>query len=157
VIPWRAFILWDADCLRLSASAESRHPLLERQGWFAVLAATLDEDADLWHGLRLLHIGDAFERPLGETLVADSALTGRLQAALEAGEEAIVMLGTPTNRSRKRRDPAYLRGVLHALTLRNKPAVGVPLVAPYTGKAVRVVCEGAREPLKSAVILRPPR
>jgi len=152
--PWRAFIHWDADCVRLSDVDDSRHPILERPGWFAVLAAELDEGRDLWHDLDVLYVGDAFDQALRARLCAPGEEFDGVRASVPAGKQAIVMLGTPTNRSRKKRDRPYLDGVLRALLTRSKPKTHAGFAGPYTGEDVAVANEGAFEPFTASVTLR---
>jgi len=153
--PWRAFIHWDANCVRLDDVQQSRHPVLSKNGWYAVLAATLDADADLWHDLEVLHISDAFEAKLRDSIGKPRPELEAIRRAVPAGKEAIVMLGTATNRSRKKRDASYLQAVLRALVVRNRPRVQSRYDDQYRGETVSVVLEGDYKPLKVKVLLRP--
>ena len=129
--------------------------MLSKNGWYAVLAANLDADADLWHDLELLHISDSFEARLRDSIGKPRPELEAIRRAVRPGKEAIVMLGTATNRSRKRRDAEYLQGVLRALVVRNRPKVASRYDDEYKGETVSVVLEGDYKPLKVKVLLRP--
>lgn len=131
------------------------HPALAKNGWYAVLAARLDVEADVWHDFELLYVGDAFETPLRQSIGGEGADLVAIRQAVPAGKEAIVMLGTATNRSRKKRDTRYLQGVLRALVVRNRPRLAPSYAEPYDGETVSVVLEGDHKPLKVKVLLRP--
>ena len=155
---WRAFIDWHAEAVLLDETAQDKHPSLDANGWFAILAAELPDDTYIAPAdkLDILYIGDAFNRTLREKLTADTPTMQRIRAARPAGRQLIVILGRPTQRSRKRKSRDYLDGVLRALRVRHRTTVedGRDQGA-FRGEVVSVVNEGTYEPLKPKVLLRP--
>lgn len=153
----RAIITWDPDVIRFSAVAKSRHPALRSSGYFAILAARLDEAADVWHDLELLFIGEAF----GDRLVAQitkprpayERINGRMKS--RPGKELIVMLGEQTGTTLKRVTRGFTDDVLRCLVVRHEPPCNEGFNAPYDGRKISVINRGDFRPLKPKCLLRP--
>lgn len=150
----RAFITWDEDVVRLDEVDGSRHPHLSGKGFYAVLAATLDEEADLWRGLRLLLIGQSGQNTLRGALTDEGQDFGPVEAALREGEEAIVMLGTIES-TLGRMTAGFLDDVITCLVFRHRAVCNERLKGPYTGRKISVVNRGDFQPLKPKCLLRP--
>lgn len=149
----RAFITWDEDVFRLHEAELSRHPLLAGKGAYAVLAATLDEPADLWRGLRLLHIGLSRQHNLREAIVACPAADA-IAAGLRTGEQAVVMLGDMES-NLGRMTTGFLDDVERCLAFRHKAACMAPVKGRYEGRKISVINRGDFAPLKPKCLLRP--
>ena len=149
----RAFINWDEDVFRLSEAGLSRHPLLAGKGAYAVLAATLDEPADLWRGLRLLYIGLSRQDGLREAVMACPAAEA-IAGALRGGEEAIVMVGAMES-NLGRMTTGFLDDVERCLTFRHRAACMARPVGAHEGRKISVVNRGDFAPLKPKCLLRP--
>ena len=120
----RAIVTWDADVVRFDEVSESKHPMLGEPGYYALVAAKLDADADLWKDLELLYVGGAHEGPLRAALVDNRSEHERaVAAAADKGKVAVAMLGELTDATLQRRTKRFLEDVEHCLVLRNAPAV----------------------------------
>lgn len=98
------------------------HPLLQKQGFYALLGARLDATSDLWRELKLLHIGYALNSTLRvELLRPDADVDGAL-AAVDEGCEVVVMLAEIVESSLKRKTTEFMNDITTCLRQRNLPA-----------------------------------
>ncbi len=140
---------WDQDAIRLTEVPLSRHPLLETRGVFALVSARLDEPADLWRDLSLLHIAVAHTESLRVAIERPNGV--REAAAAKVGErpghEIIVMLGSFGECTLKRKTREFIADLEACLRGRNSIAC-LPEGASLEVKAdVSVVNHGNYAPL----------
>ena len=120
----RAILTWDTDVVPVNEVATSKHPVLGESGYYALVAATLDEDADLWKDLELLYLGGAHDGSLRGAISADVPAHAEAQArAASQGKVTVAMLGTLTDATLQRRTKRFLEDIEHCLVLRNGPAI----------------------------------
>ena len=153
----RAIITWDPDVVRFREVGKSRHPVLRSTGYFAILAARLDEAADVWHDLELLFIGDAFTERLAKQVVAQRPAYDRISGRMKSrpGKELIVMLGEQTGTTLKRVTRGFTDDVLRCLVVRHEPPCNESYTGPYDGRKISVINRGDFRPLKPKCLLRP--
>lgn len=149
----RAFINWDEDVVRLRETEISRHPLLSGKGAYAVLAATLDEPADLWRGLRLLYVGLSRQLSLREAVLGCAAID-EITNALREGEDAVVMVGELES-NLGRMTTGFLDDVERCLSFRHRAVCMKRPTGTHEGRKISVVNRGDFAPLKPKCLLRP--
>lgn len=153
----RVEITWDEDVVPFEGIAGSRHPLLRGKGYYAVLAAQLDVDNDVWHGLELLYIGKSFNQTLRARIRQPRPDYERIHEAVKgrSGVRLVVMLGEQTGASLKRVPQGFLDAVEACLIVRHTPPCNRIPTAPWAGRAISISNRGDHAPLKSRCLLRP--
>lgn len=152
----RAIVTWDPDVVPVSEVATSKHPVLGETGYYALVAAHLDAEADLWKDLELLYIGGAHEGPLRGALVAEVPEHADAAARAAAkGKVAVAMLGTLTDASLQRRTKPFLKDIEHCLVLRNDPEISQLPADFQETRHLSVVNRGDFAPLNWRSLMRP--
>ena len=151
----RAIITWDEEVVRAADVAEDKHPVLRSRGYFALLAARLDPEADLWRELEVLDMGYAFYDSLREGLLDDSRdFSASQRYAAENGKELIVMLGVLTDCSLGRITERFYGEVNDCLISRNQPLCNANREKPYEGRQLSIVNRGDYKPMQHRVWTR---
>jgi hypothetical protein len=151
----RAIITWDEEVVRAADVADDKHPLLRTRGFFALLAARLDEEADLWCDLEVVDMGYAFYDSLREGLLDDRRDFSASQTyAAERGKELIVMLGVLTDCSLGRITELFYGEVNACLISRNRPLCNSDRDKPYEGRQLSIVNRGDYKPMQHRVWTR---
>ena len=150
---------WDQDVIRLSEVPLSRHPLLKEKGVFALVSARLDESADLWRDLSLLHIAVAHTESLRMAVTKPQAIQSEVAAkvATHEGHEVIVMFALFKESTLKRKTREFIADVEACLRGRNEVAC-VPEGASFEVKSdLSVVNYGNYAPLNWRSLSRVPK
>ncbi|MCO4763379.1 MAG: hypothetical protein KC502_17815 [Myxococcales bacterium] len=119
----KARLNWSEFAIPLSEVSGSSHPMLKaKKGFYALVSADLDAEADLWRNISLLHIGHTS----GQTLRAriDQAAPGHERSVELAGADrsVLVMLGELESSSLGRDTRDFMRDVELCLIRSNMPA-----------------------------------
>lgn len=153
----RAIIEWDPDVVPFDQITKSRHSLLRRNGYYAILAAQLDEDADVWHSLELLYIGASFDERIGREVQRERPAYQRVQNRMRdrSEKQLVVMMGEQTGATLKRVTRGFTDDVLECLVVRHRPECNERRTQPYDGRKISVINRGDFVPLKPKCLLRP--
>lgn len=152
----RAFVTWDADVVPFAEVSSSAHPALQDSGYYALVAARLDEEADLWTDLELLFVAGAHDGNLRSAITAErSEHTKALELAAAKGKTTVAMLGELTDATLLRRTKRFLEDVEHCLALRNAPAISQLAADFVEGRHLSVVNRGDFAPLNWRSLMRP--
>jgi hypothetical protein len=152
----RAILTWDVDVVPAADLATSVHPLLERNGYYCLVAAHLDEEADLWGDLELLFVGGAAEQTL-RTAASEQRREHAEAMALadRAGKSVVVMLGELSDSTLGRKTRRFLDDIEQCLALRNGPAVSQIPSDFVEARHLSVVNRGDFAPLKWRSLMTP--
>ncbi len=152
----RAIVTWDPDVVPLNEVGKSKHPVLGESGFYAIVAASLDAESDLWKELELLYVGGAHEGSLRAAIAAEVPAHAEAQARAERdGKVAVAMLGTLTDATLQRRTKRFLEDVEHCLVLRNGPAISQLAADFQETRHLSVVNRGDFAPLNWRSLMRP--
>lgn len=152
----RAIVTWDADVVPLQEVSASKHPVLAESGYYALVAANLDEEADLWKDLELLYVGGAHDGSLRSAIAAEVPAHAEAQSrAASQGKVTVAMLGTLTDATLQRRTKRFLEDVEHCLVLRNGPAISQLPPEFSETRHLSVVNRGDFAPLNWRSLMRP--
>ncbi len=138
----RAKLSWSDYTVRLSEVAKSSHPMLRnKKGFYALLSAKLDAEADLWRDIGLLHIGHTSGQSLRARITQSQPAHDRaaeLVAATE-GAEIIVLLGEVASTSLGRDTKDFLQDIESCLVKSNRPAAHPDPDAAAANRDISVV------------------
>ncbi|MEY3012167.1 MAG: hypothetical protein RIT45_902 [Pseudomonadota bacterium] len=152
----RAYLNWDETVVPYGEIAEARHPMLGQSGYYCLVGAQLDVEADLYKGLELLFVGSAQDTSLRKTLAEDRPEHAEaLAQATAAGKTVVVMLGELTETNLGRKTKEFLTDVEMCLALRNAPKVSQVPEDFVESRHLSVVNRGDFAPLNWRSLMRP--
>lgn len=152
----RADVTWDETVVPYAELNDSPHPMLGGSGYYCLVAAELDADADLYKGLELLYVGGSGEQTLREA-AGDARKEHQLAlaAAKDANKQVVVMLGEISDTSLGRKTKEFLNDVGLCLALRNEPKVSQVPEEFVETRHLSVVNRGDFAPLKWRSLMTP--
>ncbi|MCB9738202.1 MAG: hypothetical protein H6747_02970 [Deltaproteobacteria bacterium] len=152
----RADMTWDETVVPYAQLSDFPHPMLASPGYYCLVAAELDADADLYKGLELLFVAGSGESNLRQAASASTEAHDRALAAAEAaGKQVVVMLGEITDTSLGRKTKEFLHDVELCLALRNAPKVSQVPADFVESRHLSVVNRGDFAPLKWRSLMTP--
>ncbi len=136
----RAKLSWSEYAIPLSDIETSTHPLLKiKKGFYALLSATLDEEADVWRDIALLHIGHTSGQPLRSRIVQPQPAHERAAELAPAGSQVLVMLGEMESSSLGRDTRDFMQDIESCLIRSNNPAAHPDPESAIPGREISVL------------------
>jgi len=119
----RAKLSWSEYAIELTDVETSAHPLLKnKKGFYALLSATLDAEADVWRDIRLLHLGHTSGQPLRARIQQPQPSHDRARELTPDGSQILVMLGEMESSSLGRDTRDFMQDIENCLIRSNAPA-----------------------------------
>ena len=120
----RAKLSWSEYAIPLDGIETSNHPLLkEKKGFYALIGAKLDEEADVWRDISLLHIGHTSGQSLLARVTQDQPAHDRAREIAAANDATVlVMLAEIESTTLGRVTRDFLQDVELCLVRSNDPA-----------------------------------